>query len=84
MLDRMKGYARAAGRDPSKIGLEGVCTTWRKTENTWADQVKSWQRLGATHLSFNTMLDGLYGPDQHLRRLEEAVKALPTGLLTPG
>jgi probable F420-dependent oxidoreductase len=84
MVERMRGYAREYGRDPARIGLEGAVTTWKKNEAHWPDQVKAWQKLGATHISFNTMLDGLKGPEQHLRRLEEAVKALPPGTLKTG
>jgi probable F420-dependent oxidoreductase len=80
LTERMRGYAREYGRDPSKIGLEGVVTATRRSEGNWVDQAKAWHRLGATHLSLNTMLDGLRGCEQHLRRLEEAYGAVSKGL----
>jgi probable F420-dependent oxidoreductase len=74
---KFDGYCREYGRDPAKIGLEGRPMASRATEARWAETVEGWRRIGATHLAINTMYEGLKGPAQHLRRLEEFRKAVP-------
>ena len=72
----MKEYAKAAGRDPSGIGIEGRVSVTQGNPDDWAKSAAAWDELGATHLSVNTMRAGLAGPDQHIdaiRRFKEAV-----------
>jgi probable F420-dependent oxidoreductase len=76
MLARVHNYAQDYGRDPVQIGLEGRIDAQKKSQDRWADEVNAWEKLGATHLSVITLRDGLKGPEQHLRRLEEARKVL--------
>ena len=76
MLERMRGYAREAGRDPSSIGVEGRMQFADGTPESWLQEMKAWEGLGATHVSLNTMGAGLSGPQQHIeaiRRVKEAV-----------
>ena len=77
LLAKFHGYVREYKRDPKKVGIEGRSSAHRATESKWAETVKAWQGIGATHFSVNTMGDGLKGADQHLRRLEEFRKAVP-------
>lgn len=79
-VEKFRSYVREYGRDPAKIGLEGSVSTFRKTEATWVDSAKFWKKLGANYMSINTMLDGLRGCEEHLRRLEEAVTAIRAGI----
>jgi probable F420-dependent oxidoreductase len=79
LWDKVQGYCREAGRDPATLGLEGRLTARRATEAGWADEIRGWQRFGASHLCVGTMGDGLRGAEPHLRRLEEAWKVLPRG-----
>ena len=76
-IGQMHEYAKAAGRDPKEIGIEGRigladggnADDWRKGSEAWAE-------AGASHLSVNTMKAGLKGPDQHIeaiRKFKEAV-----------
>lgn len=65
-LERMHGYARAAGRDPATIGIEGRISMANSTPDSWAQQAESWGSLGATHLSVNTMRAGFQTPDAHI------------------
>jgi probable F420-dependent oxidoreductase len=61
--------ARAAGRDPSSIGMEGRAN-WSDTGiGTLVDDVERWRAAGATHLSVNTMGSGLATADEHLATL---------------
>jgi probable F420-dependent oxidoreductase len=70
-LERMHGYARAAGRDPASIGIEGRVSLAQSTPDTWAQHAEDWGSLGATHLSVNTMRAGLQTPDAHIAALEK-------------
>ena len=70
-LERMRGYARAAGRDPSTIGIEGRISIANSTPDTWAQQAEDWGALGSTHLSVNTMRAGLQTPDAHIAAIEK-------------
>lgn len=77
-VDAFKKYVREAGRDPAKLGLESWLNigayddgfgTRYDTERSWHDWAAGWKRLGATHLSINSMKAGLKTVDQHLGRL---------------
>ena len=75
-LAKMREYARAAGRDPGDIGIEGRVSLASGSPDDWAKSAAAWDELGASHLSVNTMRAGLSGPDQHIdaiRRFKEAV-----------
>src|SRR6266446_1885570 len=65
-IERMRGYARAAGRDPATIGIEGRISMANSTPDVWAQQAEDWSALGSTHLSVNTMRAGLQTPDAHI------------------
>lgn len=70
-LERMRGYARAAGRDPASIGIEGRVSIANSTPDTWAQHAEDWGAVGATHLSVNTMRAGLQTPDAHIAAIEK-------------
>src|SRR5438105_1763912 len=40
MLDRLRGYARAAGRDETQIGIEGRLSIGNVPEGEWARQAE--------------------------------------------
>ena len=67
--------ARAAGRDPAALGMEGRLE-WRGDPGPFAEQASRWRDDGATHLSINTMGAGLGGVDGHLEALGAAAEAL--------
>ncbi len=76
-IQRMRGYAQEAGRDPAAIGLDARANMRDGLDEAMAQAAK-WQELGATHLSFNTMNAGLKGVDRHIdaiRRFKEAMKS---------
>ena len=60
--------AAEAGRDPGSIGMDGR-VSWRGDIDLLADRLGQWQRVGATHLSVNTMGAGLSTVDEHLSAL---------------
>lgn len=64
-LERVRGYARAAGRDPSKIGLQGMPhydarfhlpkgATPPTTFEQGVETALAWKKLGATHYTIST------------------------------
>jgi probable F420-dependent oxidoreductase len=61
--------ARAAGRDPRDIGMEGRLS-WRGDLDAALDQVRQWRAAGASHLSVNTMNARLGSLNEHLTVLE--------------
>jgi probable F420-dependent oxidoreductase len=82
LIDRVRAYAREAGRDPSTIGIEGRIAFGQDSGNKdsqqkWLEQMAAWKALGATHVSLNTMKAGLAGKAhiEALRRFREATAA---------
>ncbi|MGE0774370.1 MAG: LLM class F420-dependent oxidoreductase [Sphingomonadaceae bacterium] len=56
-LSRLFRYAEEAGRDPATIGIDGIIRMWGRTPEQCAESLAMWQRLGATHVTFNTEAD---------------------------
>ena len=67
VLERLRGYAVEAGRDPATIGIEGA-TTLRAGDDPqrWVDEAGAFRALGATHLRLVTAFAGLGTPQEHL------------------
>jgi probable F420-dependent oxidoreductase len=65
-----------AGRDPSTLGLEGRVTWGEGGVATVADHAERWRKVGATHVTVNTMGAGLGPVDGHLDALTSAAEAL--------
>ncbi len=75
MIDAIHAHARAAGRDPKTIGIEGRIALGQGSPETWIKEIQAWKDLGATHLTFNTMKAGLAAPSAHIdaiRRFKDA------------
>lgn len=78
MLEKLRGYAEAAGRDPASIGIDARVSIAGKDPDDWAREVAGWRALGATHLAVNTMKAGLRSPQEHIaaiRRFKEVAGA---------
>ena len=76
VMDKVRGYAQEAGRDPAALGLDGRLRTAGKQPEEWVDEVKSWEEMGANYLSVETRKGGLSGADQHIdaiRRFKEVI-----------
>ncbi len=76
MIEKIRAYAKEAGRDPSAIGIEGRVAIAAGSPEQWIKAISQWKELGATHLSVNTMKAGLSGPSAHIdaiRRFKEAI-----------
>jgi probable F420-dependent oxidoreductase len=77
-LARLHQYAREAGRDPSSIGIEGRISIGNHTPDDWRTEAEAWERLGATHLSVNTMGAGLRSPQEHINAIRQFKEAVAT------
>lgn len=75
-VQRLRGYAEEAGRDPSEVGVEARLTLSAVPDSEWADYAAGWRELGATHLCVNTMGMGLSGPAEHAKVLAEVLPVL--------
>jgi probable F420-dependent oxidoreductase len=75
-LNRMRRYAREAGRDPATIGIEPRINFAEGNPDRWAQEAEAWKKLGATHLSVNTMRAGLRSPAEHIKAIGQLKEAL--------
>jgi len=72
--------ARAAGRDPAELGMEGRLPVDRTNVDQVENAVARWREVGATHLCINTMGAGLRTVDEHLGLLSQVAEAvIPSG-----
>ena len=69
LVERMKEHARRAGRDPSKIGIEGFVAHAGRSPDEWMRDVEGYRAAGCTHVSFNTMYSGLKSPAEHIAEI---------------
>jgi probable F420-dependent oxidoreductase len=76
MLERVRRYAREAGRDAAQIGFEPRLSLAQVPEREWTEFAAGWRDLGATHLCVNTMGLGLVSPDDHVAALRHAFPIL--------
>ena len=75
-IDLIKASATTAGRDPNAIGIEGSIRLSNGTISENMGLLDAWRRLGASHLSFNTMNAGLQGPDAHMEIAKQFMQAI--------
>lgn len=72
----VEAAARDAGRDPSRIGMEGRVTWGDGGVEQLLTHVDRWRAAGASHLSINTMGSGLGEVGRHLAVLGSIAAAL--------
>lgn len=77
-IARLHQYAREAGRDPASIGIEGRISIGKRAPDDWRKEAEAWERLGATHLSVNTMGAGLRSPQEHINAIRQFKEAVAT------
>jgi probable F420-dependent oxidoreductase len=67
VIERLRGYAVDAGRDPAAIGIEGGVAIRRDDDpQRWVDRAQAFHALGATHLRVITAGGGFVSPSDHL------------------
>jgi probable F420-dependent oxidoreductase len=75
MLEAVRKYAREVGRDPSAIGIEGRIGYGQGSSEIWLKELAAWKKLGATHVSVNTMKCGLVSPAAHIEAIRRFQRA---------
>lgn len=70
-VEAVHAYTRDAGRDPSQLGMEARLSLAVTPRTEWRHDIEAWQKLGATHLSINTMSFGLTSPRDHIAMIEQ-------------
>ena len=75
-LDRLRDYARRAGRQPGDIGIEARLNLAAVRPADRAGYAGQWRDLGATHLTVNTMGAGHTTVSGHLGALRDAIGTL--------
>jgi probable F420-dependent oxidoreductase len=66
-MEEVRAAARAAGRDPSAIGVQGLLWSRTQNERDWSSQLDDWRRAGcATHVAFVTVEAGFQGVNEHI------------------
>jgi len=63
LLERLRGYATDAGRDPATIGVEARVEVRYGEQAQWPALIENWRDLGATHIGICTRGLGLTGPE---------------------
>jgi probable F420-dependent oxidoreductase len=69
-IRQLHAYARAAGRDPKNIAIEGVVYIAGKAPDAWQREVATWQELGATSIMLYSLDAGLSSLQAHIELLE--------------
>jgi probable F420-dependent oxidoreductase len=68
----IRDAARAAGRAPTEIGIEGRVAVGDGDQDRIVNEFEEWESLGASHVSFNTMGANLADVGAHIRALQSA------------
>ena len=71
---QVSASARAAGRDPSRLGIHA--RHWVGGPEELTAKIETWRARNATHVAIDTMRIGLRTVDAHLEALTEVAKAL--------
>lgn len=77
-IEKVRGYAREAGRNPQTLGIEGRMPYAEGNPEIWLKTLQAWKHLGATHVGLNTMKAGFSSPAAHidaLRRFHDATSS---------
>jgi probable F420-dependent oxidoreductase len=70
ILERVRGYARDAGRDPSTLPIEcGIRVDAGDDPQRWIDTALAYRALGATHLKVITYSGSFETPQDHLEAM---------------
>ena len=69
-VDRLHGWVREAGRDPSRFGTEGRIALTQVPRDQWGKELAAWRAMrGVTHVCVHTVGLGLKPPADHVEQL---------------
>ena len=75
-LATVREAARAAGRQPDDVGVEGRISVGDGDLDRITEEFAQWELVGASHVSFNTMGAGLKDVDAHVDKLRSALEVV--------
>lgn len=75
-IEKIRGYAKVAGRNPDNIGVEGRIAYGQGSPEAWQNDLQAWRTLGASHVSLNTMKAGLKSPSAHIEAIRRFSKVM--------
>jgi probable F420-dependent oxidoreductase len=91
-IETMRGYARAASREPATIGIEATLTILGRPPEELAREVEAWRALGVGHVTASTLperwvpaqerwnkvdLPRLAGPRAHIEAIRRFRESFP-------
>jgi probable F420-dependent oxidoreductase len=59
-FEKLRSLAKAAGRDPTTIGIEVWTSTASDDEAAWRSEVEAWKALGVSHVTLNNTFGGYH------------------------
>ena len=74
MIEKLTGYLEKVNRSITDIGIESWVTLNGLSDSDVEEEIAGWKRLGATHLSVNTMNSGMKFPGDHIKAIEKFLK----------
>ena len=74
MIEKLADYLKKANRSIADIGIESWITLNGLSDSDVEEEITGWKRLGATHLSVNTMNSGMKFPGDHIKAIEKFLK----------
>jgi len=75
-IEKIKKFMDEYNRPYSCMGIEARLHISEGQPDSWRLLAEEWQKIGATHLSINTMNAGLKTPDEHIQVLTTFAKIL--------
>ncbi len=76
LIEKMRSFARETGREPNNIGIEARINIAQRSPEEWINEALAWKKIGATHISVNTMKAGLSTPQAHIDAIRRCKEAL--------
>ncbi len=75
-ISALRDYVKAAGRDPSEVGIEGRIRIGDKQPEDWVNEVKGWQSLGAVSVTVEARRSNLSTVAEHIEAIARFKDAL--------
>lgn len=75
-VERVRSYAREAGRDPAEIGMIGRLRLPGKQPEDWVNEVQGWRELEATHVSVEARRGVLSSVDGHIDAIRQVKEVI--------
>ena len=73
-INKLEHYLKEAGRSRMGFGLEVKMRYGKGNPRKWAEIMQGWEKVGATHLSIDTMHSNFEGPDEHIKAVKTFAK----------